>query len=144
MAADVSLVYLSTASTILYFSSCPLASPTLPLDRLSLFLPTLSPLPPSFSLFLSPPSQRFNRPASVSSPFSRASSCHPVPATEGCHAGLTRCICLPRTLLAERKGRRGHLLFGIHESIPDTCRERKIRAEKSVRDNAARRRVPCL
>lgn len=117
MAADVSLVYLSTVSTILYFSSCTSSShsvlrrsttATLPSRSTSADLTTLRP---------------------VSSPFSHASL---VPATEGCHTGLTRCICLSRTLLPRRR-------IGVpYQGIPDACRDKKSQP-KSVQDNAARR-----
>lgn len=80
MADDVSLVYLSTASTILRFSSpSPVVWPGLPL------LLNHPLLPCSLSLSLSLPLFRGN------------------PTTEECHAGLTRCICLSRALHAAEK-----------------------------------------
>lgn len=79
MADDVSLVYLSTASTIL-----PLL--ILPPRRLALGLPLLLNHP----LLL--------RSLSLSLPFSRQPS-----HAEECHAGLTRCICLSRALHAAEK-----------------------------------------
>lgn len=83
MVADVSLVYLSTVSTILYFSSC--FSSSYPDLRRSTTVASLS-------LYL----RRLNRPPTG---LIALFACFPVPATEGCHTGLMRCICLSRSLL---------------------------------------------
>lgn len=77
MAADVSLVYLSTASTILYFSSCSSSSYSSSAARRPSSLSLSLSLSLSSSLFLHPSRARdltaFS--ASVSSPFSHASPC---------------------------------------------------------------------
>lgn len=89
MAADVSLVYLSTVSTILYFSFYPSSSysslrRSTTVAFLSLYLRRLNRPPPGLiALF----------------------ACFPVPAMEGCHTELTRCICLSRSLSAPPQNR---------------------------------------
>lgn len=87
MAADVSLVYLSTVSTSLYFSSC--SSPSYSILHRSTTIASLS-----FYLC------RLNRPPPD---LIALFACFPVPTTEGCHTGLTRCICLSRSLLPRRR-----------------------------------------
>lgn len=85
--------------------TCPLST-WARLPRSSTFHPAPHPLSFDHRLFsllvlTLPPSS----PPTLSSPFSLTS--HPaVPATEGCHAGLTRCICLSRPLLLHRRERR--------------------------------------
>lgn len=115
MAADVSLVYLSTASTILYFSSCSSSSSYSPsAARPSSLLSSRPYSTPSLSLS---PHRRSRRPFRLPS--------HPaVSATEGCHAGLTRCICLSRPLLLHR--RRGEK--GV---FPAYARASRTRARKN-------------
>lgn len=87
MAADVSLVYLSTVFTILYFSSC--SSPSYSILRRSTMVASLS-----FYLC------RLNRPPPG---LIALFTCFLIPTTEGCHTGLTRCICLSRSLLPRRR-----------------------------------------
>lgn len=101
------------------FHPAPHPSPTcpLPLDQClssrSYSTPSLSPPP-------SPVHQRSRRPFRLSS--------HPlVLATEGCHAGLTRCICLSRPLLLHRRR-------GVQEAFLAYARASRTRAARKNPD----------
>jgi len=113
MAADVSLVYLSTVSTILYFSFYPSSSySVLCRSTMVAFL----------SLYL----HRLNHPPTLITLF----ACFPVLATEGCHTGLTRCICLSWFVsLAPPQNRSAS---PVRESIPVACHKEKIRIAQRI------------
>lgn len=120
MAADVSLVYLSTASTILYFSSCSSSfysfSTARPPPPLSSRPYSTHPRPPTLSspFSLTFPSRRFS--------YGRVSHWADV-----VHLFVAASLALPQE-------RRAGSLSNIRKSIPDTCCEKKSRP-KSVQNS---------
>lgn len=116
MAADVSLVYLSTASTILYFSSCS-----------SSFYSFSAARPPSLLSFLLHPSS--------SNALVALFAYLPIPSFHGrvshradvVHLFVTASLALPQE-------KRAGGLSNIRESIPDTCCEKKSRS-KSIQNS---------